>query len=161
MVKSGYLLKVFNLLSYNCESEQYFCHHIIDELLDLVKSKYCVVFYNENKDQFELDFNDNYLESLAYKNDDTLFYRIEKDNLLRLVVVQKKELIINDLNELKLKRIFIMPVVENEKIISIVAVAGKEDDYDEIDISNLEIFMKIILKEYERRKIEKSLINEK
>ncbi len=157
------LLKVSQ---YKTESIQELLDLALNEAIKLTKSKIGYIYhYNNDTKQFILNtWSKDVMQECAITNQQTV-YNLDKTGIWGEAVRQKKPIIINDFpadNPLKkgypkghveLLKYLTIPVIVDNKIVAVAAVANKEEDYDNTDIRQLTLLMDNVWKISERLKL--------
>ena len=125
--------------------------------------------YNEETELFTLNsWSDNVLPECKIMEKKTV-YQLEKTGIWGEVVRQRKPLIVNDFqaeNPLKkgypeghvqLKRFLSIPYFENNKIVAVVGVGNKKEEYDFDDTLQLNLLMETVWAIYHQKEDENEI----
>lgn len=153
--------------------------HSVQELLDfaleeaiaLTESKIgYIYFYDEEKKEFTLNTWSKEVMHQCTINEPRTLYNLEKTGIWGEAVRQRKPILINDFkapNHLKkgtpdghapLLKFLTIPVFDNDKIVAVVGVANKPNDYDQSDVRQLTLMMDSVWKIVQRKETEQELI---
>jgi two-component system CheB/CheR fusion protein len=142
----------------------------LDEAIRLTRSKIGYIYYfHEDTREFVLyAWSREVMKECAVVNPQTC-YELEKTGLWGEVVRQRAPVILNNFQEhhplkkgypeghVALNRYLSIPVMDQEKIVAVVAVANKESDYTQTDILQLTLLMSSVWRTTERIKGEEEL----
>jgi len=140
----------------------------LHEALLLSKSQYgYIYYYDETKQEFTLNtWTSGVMKDCSVAEKQTK-YILSKTGIWGEVVRQRKAIIVNDFdasNPLKkgypeghvsLHKFCSVPLFDEEKIVAVIGMANKEEDYTEHDINALTILMSGIWNTIEKREKEK------
>jgi two-component system, cell cycle sensor histidine kinase and response regulator CckA len=159
-------------------SEPKLLDHALKEAISLTDSKVgFVYFYNEQSRQFTLSNWSSGAMPEPAREGKKIFYTLDSIGIWR-EVLQKKPLLLNDLQaqvtaqrdlpegQAGLRRLLAVPIIVDEAIVAVVGVADKEEDYSDIEVSQLRqftdsVWMITLRKraEDDRFKLEKQLLH--
>lgn len=161
---------LLRITQYKSESVQDFLDNALSEAILLTQSEIgYIYFYNENQTEFTLNSWSKGVKDSCSIQDQTASYQLEKTGLWGEAVRQRKPIIINDFlapNPLKkgypkghtrLEKYLTIPVIINNKIVAVVAVANKKTDYNESDIRQLQLMMDAVWRVTEQKEAEAML----
>lgn len=131
-----------------------FLKFVLGKALEIFESEYGYIFlYDEDKKEFTLHTWTNGVMPDCTTEFNPDIYFLENTGLWGEVVRQRKAIIMNDYDqpsELKkgypeghvgIKRFMAIPVFYNKKIVAIVGLANKKEEYSEIDLNQLTILI--------------------
>lgn len=156
------LLRINN---FNAANIQELLDFSLQEAISLTGSKIgYIFFYDENKQQFSLNsWSQDVMENCRIAEPQTI-YDLEKTGLWGDAVRLKKPVLINDFSapglnlkgvpegHVNLERFLSIPVFSEGKIVAVVGVANKAEEYNESDIRQLNLMMSSVWQIIERRK---------
>ena len=159
-----------NILQHPVDSVQEFLDYALNEAINLTDSKIgYIYFYSDERKEFELNsWSKDVMHECAVQDPQTC-YQLEKTGLWGEAVRQKKPILINNFklsNPLKkgypeghvqLEKFLTLPIFQDEKIVAVVGVANKINDYDENDVSQLTLLMDGVWKATQRKLAEIAL----
>jgi len=152
--------------------------HTVQELLDfsleeaiaLTGSKIgYIYFYNEERKEFILNSWSKEVMDQCHVVDPQTVYELEKTGIWGEAVRQAQPIMVNNFaasNPLKkgvpeghapLHKFLTIPVFDEGKIVAVVGVANKADDYDQLDIRQLTLMMDSVWKNVQRKETEQKL----
>lgn len=155
------------ILQQPVQSVQEFLNSALDEALHLTESQTgYLFFYSEEEERFSggLASRSAYTEGFLKEMPENL--SLSRAGLLGEAVRRRKAVIVNHLAEvipperglpeghLSIQRYLGVPVFSNGKLVAVVGVANKPQDYDETDAVQLALLMDGIWKALERRQAE-------
>jgi len=150
----------------------------IQELLDfsllqaisLTSSQYgYIYFYDEDTQKFTLNTWSNGVMADCAIAEKRTVYDLSKTGIWGEAVRQRRPILINDFpapNHLKkgypqghvaLTRFLTIPVMRDERIVAVVGVGNKKDDYDEADIRQLTLLMDAVWNAVEAQRVQLAL----
>ncbi len=164
------LKSIAELLSSSVDSIQEFIDKSLEECLSVTKSRFgYIYFYDEDTAVFTLNsWSKEVMPQCRVANPQTK-YELNKTGLWGEAVRQRKSIIINDFDadnpfkkgypegHVKLNKFLTIPVYFENKIVAVVGVANKEDNYTERDILELQMLMDGVWRETQRRSIRDKL----
>lgn len=164
------LLKISFYNSYNI---QHFLDFALSEIILLTKSKIgYIYFYNEELKQFTLNtWSKEVMEECEIKNPQTV-YDLDKTGCWGDAVRQRGPIIINEYNlshpqekgtpkgHIILKNFMTTPVFSDNKIVAVVGVANKSEDYTGSDLKQLNLMMSTVWQLVEKKKIQDELLRQ-
>ena len=148
-----------NVLQYRAETIQEFLDNALNEAIKLSESMLgYIYFYHEDKQQFVLNsWSKDVMKACSIITPLTC-YELDKTGLWGEAVRQRKPILLNDFqadHPLKkgypkghahLTRFLTLPIFRDERIIAVVGVANKADEYDETDLLQLTLLMDAVWK---------------
>lgn len=161
LFRNSILVEVSNR-NYKSTEEQ--LDHVLNEALKLTESKFGYIYvYNEKKQKFTLNsWSKGVMSECAIVEKQTK-YLLEKTGIWGEVVRQKKSIVINDFalpdpmkkgypqGHVQLSKFMSIPVFVEGKIVAVVGLANKEDNYDDNDIYQVTVLMNGVWNAKERR----------
>ena len=142
----------------------------LDEVISLTESKIgYIYFYDELKQEFKLNtWSKQVMQQCSVAGPQTV-YSLEKTGIWGETVRQGRPVLVNDfeaVNPLKkgipeghapLHKFLTIPVFSLGHIVAVVGVANKQDDYNELDIRQLNLMMDSVWKIVQRKKTEEAI----
>ncbi len=158
------LKSIIKILQHRSESVRDFMHYTLDEAIRLTDSVYGFVFrFHADKQEFEMfACSRNAFEDSNMEQNPSVF-KLSDSGAWGEVIRQRKPIIINDYqayNPLKrgypaghieILRFLSIPVIFDEKIVAILAVANKQSEYDDTDVLLLTLLMDAVWKIVDRK----------
>ena len=158
---------LYRINQFSANNIQQLLDFALEEAISLTKSKIgYIFFYDENKREFNLNtWSKEVMHQCSVMEPQTV-YELDKTGIWGEAVRQRKSIMINDFeapNCLKmgvpeghaqLHKFLTIPVFSGEKIVAVVGVANKQDDYNNIDIIQLNLMMDAVWKSVLRQKSE-------
>jgi PAS domain S-box-containing protein len=128
--------------------------YALTEALNLTSSSIGYLYlYDEQKEQFTLNsWSKNVMEQCSIANPQTC-YELSKTGIWGEVVRQRKEIVVNNFQakhplkkgypdgHAQLNRFMSIPVIIDEKIVAVVGVGNKTEEYNETDLNQLKLLM--------------------
>ena len=158
---------LYRINQFSDDNIQQLLDFALEEAISLTKSKIgYIFFYDENKKEFNLNTWSKEVTHQCSVMEPQTVYELDKTGIWGEAVRQRKSIMINDFeapNSLKmgipegyaqLHKILAIPVFSGEKIVAVVGVANKQDDYNNIDIIQLSLMMDAVWKNVLRQKAE-------
>lgn len=147
MLRNSILVDV---LSRDFKSSKEQLEYVLDKALQLTESKYGYIYlYDEEKQEFVLDtWSKNVTGDCAIAKKH-MKYRLDETGLWGEAVRQRGPIVVNDFNipnsmktgypegHVRLLRFMTVPVIIENKILSVIGLANKESDYDDYQITVL------------------------
>jgi len=146
------------------------CDHILSSIVSMTTSRYG--FYGfMNADESTLTFHSFSGEAMhdCSMVEEPVRFDISKAGVWAEAIRQRKPLILNNYSaahpakrglpagHVLLERILVVPHFNHGSIISVAAVANREDDYDETDVWQIQAFLSAVHEMLDRRKAEAEL----
>lgn len=142
----------------------------LDEVISLTESKIgYIYFYDELKQEFKLNtWSKQVMQQCSVAEPQTV-YSLDKTGIWGETVRQGKPVLVNDfeaVNTLKkgipeghapLYKFLTIPVFSLGHIVAVVGVANKQDDYNDLDIRQLNLMMDSVWKIVQRKKNEEAI----
>ncbi|MBF0329066.1 MAG: PAS domain S-box protein [Nitrospirae bacterium] len=164
------LVSLVNILQYPWENMQSFLDYALSEAIKLTESKIGYIYhYDEDRRQFILNsWSKDVMKECSITKPETC-YELDNTGIWGEAVRQRKEIIVNDFeaeNSLKkgypeghvrLFKYMTVPVFNDNRIIAVVGVANKSNDYTQIDILQLQLLMDSVFKVIRQKKAEEAL----
>ncbi len=159
-----------NVLQHQCATTRQFLDFALDEVIGLTASTMgFLYFYDEDRAEFVLNSWSRGAMAACSIVDPETRYQLEKTGIWGEVVRQRRPLVINDFDaahplkkgypagHAPLHRYLSVPVFAGERIVAVVAVANKEQPYDDTDVEHLRLLMDASWKVVETRDAEEAL----
>ena len=164
------LESLLKISQHHTESEKELLDYALNEAITLTGSKIgYIYFYDEIKQEFTLNtWSKDVMKECTVIEPQTI-YQLEKTGLWGESVRQKKPIIVNDFhvpNSMKkgypeghapLLKYLTIPVFSDNRIVAVVGVANKENDYTNSDVSQLTLLMETVWQISERKRAEGEL----
>ncbi|MFZ3046514.1 MAG: GAF domain-containing protein [Desulfatirhabdiaceae bacterium] len=164
------LRKLLDILQHPSGTIQDFLDYALNQAIQLTESKIGFIYhYHENRQEFVLNtWSRDVMAECAIANPPTC-YELEKTGIWGEAVRQRRPIIINDFqaaNILKkgypeghvhLFKFITVPIFKEDRIVGVIGLANKENDYDESDILQVSLLMETVWKVTERIRAEESL----
>jgi diguanylate cyclase (GGDEF)-like protein/PAS domain S-box-containing protein len=161
--RNAILVNVLNK-SYSSTQEQ--LDDVLNETLHLTESEFGYIYlYDEQKKEFSLNsWSKTVMPACSVMEKQTV-YQLEKTGIWGEVVRQGEPIIVNDFtqpNPLKkgypaghvpITKFMSIPVIIDQKIVAVVGLANKKEDYDENDLNQVTALMQGAWHAKERREI--------
>ena len=158
---------LWEVSQYEHEDERDFLDFALAKVLALTESRLGYIYhYDEVKQEFELNsWSRDVMADCAITKKQTC-YELEKTGIWGEAVRQRRPIILNDFEaghplkkgypegHVKLFRYMTAPVFSRDHIVAVVGVANKETDYQETDVTQLQLFMQSVWALVERREAE-------
>ncbi|MBN2261579.1 MAG: GAF domain-containing protein [Prolixibacteraceae bacterium] len=164
------LESLLKINQHQANSVQELLDFVLDEAIALTNSKIgYIYFYNEEKKEFTLNTWSKEVMQQCHVIDPQTIYKLEKTGIWGEAVRQRKPILVNDFkapNPLKkgipeghapLQKFLTIPVFDQNKIVAVVGVANKPDDYDNSDIRQLTLMMDSVWKIVQRKESDQKL----
>ncbi|MEI6207947.1 MAG: PAS domain S-box protein [Desulfuromonadales bacterium] len=143
----------------------------LEEALGLTASKYGFIFnYTEETQMFDIiSWSKDVMRECSVQAPPLTCYALSITGMWGETVRQRQPILINDFDaehplkkgypegHVLLQRFLGIPVIRNEKIIGVAAVANKESDYDQSDVLQLTLLMDAVWTTVEKIKAELAL----
>jgi len=127
---------------------------VLEEGIKLTKSKIGFIgFMKDNESVMDLhSWSKSAMEECSIA-DRPIQYRIERAGLYGEAIRQKKPIIVNDYlapnahkkgypeGHVKLLRLVVLPVIDDDRVVTVIAVGNKDNEYDELDLRQLKLLM--------------------
>lgn len=155
----GLLESLVDILHHDEGSRQDFLDHALSSAIRLTASEYgYIFFYSEDSEEFVISsWSREAMQACAVMKPQTR-YQLSKTGIWGEAVRQRKPIVINDFqaeNPLKkgypsghvrLTRFLTVPVFSSKRIVAVVGVANRADEYTDDDISKLSLLMDAVWK---------------
>jgi two-component system phosphate regulon sensor histidine kinase PhoR len=161
------LESLLRLSQYETEDVQSLLNYALHEVISLTGSKIGYIYhYSEEKQEFRLNTWSKGVYPLCKIQSPPEVYYLKNTGIWGEVVRQRKPILINDYkvdNPLKkgypeghadLSRFLSIPVFVDKRIVAVVGVANKTEEYDQSDIRQITLLMDYTWKLVERRMVE-------
>jgi len=166
-----------NILQYRADSMQDFLDNSLNEAIKLTDSKIgYIYFYHEERREFVLNTWSKEVMKKCVLVEPQTCYELDKTGVWGEAVRQRKPIIINDFKNSNplgkgypdghahLSRFMTLPIIKEDRIVAVVGVANKENDYTETDVLQLALMMESVWNfaeikraEEEKKKLESQL----
>jgi PAS domain S-box-containing protein len=147
-----------------------FLDHALDEAIKLTESKIgYIYFYNQDRRELTLNsWSKDVMDQCTIVDPQTC-YELDNTGIWGEAVRQRQAVIVNDFqagHPLKkgypaghapLFKFMTVPVFRNDRIVAVVGVANKEEDYDQTDALQLTLLMDVVWKSVDIRRGETAL----
>lgn len=164
------LRSLVGILQYQAPNEQALLDFALQEATTLTGSQFGYIYlYDEDAQQFVLNSWSKEVMAACTIQDPQTCYELDKTGIWGEAVRQRQPLILNDFaaaHPLKqgypeghapLHKYMTLPVFSAERIVAVVGVANKADDYDETDLLQLTLLMDAVWKVVERNRTQEAL----
>ena len=169
-LRETHLQGLVNILQYDTASVQDFLDYALNEAISLTGSKIgYIYFYDEETKEFTLNsWSKDVMKECTITEKKTQ-YHLEKTGIWGEAVRQRKPIVVNDFQSphplkkgypeghAKLYKYLTVPVIMENRIVAVVAVANKPSDYTQADVLQLTLLMDSVWKETYRKRIEQQL----
>ena len=173
------MTSLYNISQFPFVNEQLFLDHALEEVIRLSESTIGYIYlYNEQSRQFTLNtWSGNVMAQCSVRDQKTV-YDLDSTGLWGDAVRLRKPVLLNDFKadnvgkkgypegHVDLVRFLTVPLIVDDVIVAVVGVANKDDDYTDLDLMQLQLFMDsvwmIILRkrsENDRIEFEKQLLH--
>lgn len=146
------------------------CDHILSSIVSMTTSRYGFYgFMNTDESTMTIhSWSGTAMHDCAMV-DKPSCYDISKVGVWGEAIRRREPLILNDYNaahpakkgfpvgHVQLERILVVPYINHGRIISVAAVANRDDDYDETDVWQIQAFLSAVQEMLDRRKAEAEL----
>lgn len=164
---------VVNVLQYDAKSKQDLLDFALDEALSMTCSSYgYIYYYDEEKRRFTLNsWSRDVMQSCNVANPESQ-YELDKTGIWGEAVRQRRPIMVNDFaapdplkkgypqGHVHLTRFLTIPLFDQGKIVAVVGVANKQEEYDESDVLQLTLLMDAVWKVSERKRVESELLHQ-
>ncbi|MFA5322841.1 MAG: PAS domain S-box protein, partial [Smithella sp.] len=164
------LISLLNIMQHRSETTQEFLDYALQEAIQLTQSKIGYIYlYHEDRRQFVLNaWSKDVMKECSITNPQTC-YELERTGVWGEAVRQSKPIILNDFQaphplrkgypegHAHLSKFATVPVRKDDKIVAVVGVANKENDYDEGDVLQLTLLMDTVWKSLDIKQAEEAL----
>ncbi|RPJ57823.1 MAG: PAS domain S-box protein, partial [Dehalococcoidia bacterium] len=164
------LESLLKIAQYQEKSVQDLLDFALDEAIRLTGSKIgYIYYYYEDRQEFVLNtWSKGIMKECSIQEPQTV-YQLSKTGVWGEAVRQRKPIILNDFQaayplkkgypagHAPLYKFLTIPVFSENKIVAVVGVANKNEDYDRDDVRQLTLLMDSIWKIVERRRVEEML----
>ncbi|HBE03729.1 MAG TPA: hypothetical protein DC049_14840, partial [Spirochaetia bacterium] len=161
---------LIKILQYDSSSLQDFLDFSLQEIIEITSSKIGYIYlYDENTRQLRLNsWSREVMKECRVLNPQTC-YELSQTGIWGEVVRQRRPVIINNFSEyhplkkgypdghVHLDRFMSIPVMVNNRIAAVAAVANRNEDYTDRDCEQFTMLMDAVWKEVERKKIGEDL----
>lgn len=164
------LKSILNIIQYRAKTSEEFLENALNEALNLSGSKFgYILFYDEDLRQFTLNTWSHGVVDECRVVDPPVLYDLDRTGIWGEVVRQRKHIILNDYSaehpfkrgypegHVHITKFMSIPIFSDDKIVAIVAVANKKENYNKIDVLQLTLLMGAVWKFVDARRIEDAL----
>lgn len=165
------LSSLVRILQYEATGTQDFLDYALHEAIEITESTIGYIYhYDEEQRQFILNsWSREVMKECAVAKPETCC-TLDKTGIWGEVVRQRKHIIVNDFQaehplkrgypdgHVHLHKYMSTPVFSNGRIVAVVGVANKQEDYQEIDLLQLQLLMDSVFKVLHRREAEAALL---
>jgi len=164
------LKSLVDILQHPSDTIQDFLDYALEQAVQLTRSKIgYIYFYSEENKEFVLNTWSREVLPECKVVDSSSRYELDKTGFWGEAVRQRQPIISNDFqaeNSLKkgtpdghvhLSKFMTVPVFRDQKIVGVVGLANKTEDYDETDILQTSLLMEAVWKVVERKKAEEEI----
>lgn len=167
------LQSLVNVLQYDFRDKQDLLDFALNEALKMTSSQFGYIYhYNEETEQFTLNsWSRGVMESCSVADPENK-YDLAETGIWGEAVRQRKPIMVNDFaapdplkrgypeGHVHLTRFLTIPQFDNRRIVAVVGVANKKNDYDDSDVMQLTLLMDSVWKVVERRRVESELFHQ-
>ena len=164
------LARMVNIYQYNTNNIQDFLDYSLNEAIALTSSKIgYVYFYDEVKKEFTLNsWSRDVMKECKVIGSKACSALIDT-GIWGEAVRQRGVIMINNFKEdnplkkgypkghVHLERFLTIPIFDEDKIVAVIGVANKENDYDNTDVSQLTIMMSSVWRIVQKKEVEKKV----
>lgn len=153
-----------NVFRKDFKSTQEQLDYVLGEALKMTESTFGYIYmYDEDKEEFKINSWSKDVMSACAVNDYQTVYQLKNTGIWGEVVRQRKPVIVNNYakphllkkglpeGHVKLKRFMSVPVMIDKKIVAVIGLANKEQDYDKNDVYQTMVLMNGVWNAVERR----------
>jgi len=164
------LKRLVDILQHQSETIQGFLDYALEQAIQLTGSKIgYIYYYSEERKEFVLNTWSKDVMAECAVIDPLSRYELDKTGFWGEAVRQRKPIIANDFpdnNPLKkgapeghvrLLKFMTVPVFRDQKIVGVVGLANKAEDYNETDILQTSLLMEAVWKVVERKTAEEEI----
>ena len=164
------LNSLVNILQHPVMTTQQFLDYALEEAISLTASEFgYIYYYQEDTKQFILNtWSRDVMDQCRVMSPQTC-YELDKTGLWGEAVRQRRAIIVNDFmaeNPLKkgfpdghvrLTRYMTTPIFSSDKVVAVVGMANKKEEYDQTDVLQLQLLMESVWRETEHRSTQEEL----
>ncbi len=153
--------RLISLLQSNVESPRKFLKMALDEIIDLTGSRLGFIYdYEELNQEFHLNLSSVENINCETENSFLEIFCLDKSVIFDELITKRKEIIVNNYpgnipalktkNEetIELKNLLAIPIFHKSRIVAVVCITNKQNDYEQSDITQLQLFMGSIWERY-------------
>ncbi len=165
------LARMVNIYQYNSNNVQDFLDYTLNEAIELTSSKFGYIYlYNKEKKKFILNSWSKEIMKERSVISPQNCYELSEIEIWGEAVRQRKEIIINNFKEtnllkkdysqghLQLEKLLTIPIFDADKIVAVVGVANKENDYDSTDLNQLSLMMNSVWRIVKHKEAEEHIL---
>ena len=153
------LKRLVEILQHPAETIQGLLDNALEQALQLTESKFGYIYHyrEESKELVLNSWSRDVMPACAVANPQTC-YELDKTGIWGEAVRQRRPFIINDFQadhalkkgypegHVPLLKFATIPIFKNDRIVSVVGLANKENDYDQTDILQISLLMDTVWK---------------
>ncbi|MFC1857463.1 transporter substrate-binding domain-containing protein [Thermodesulfobacteriota bacterium] len=156
---------------YEITDTKEFLDNALAEALELTSSNFgFIYFYDEESQEFELNTWSTEVLPVCHVMEPKTIYSLEATGLWGEVVRQRRSIIVNDYSpehplsrgtpegHVELKRFMSVPIFEGGRIVAVVGVANRPEEYENIDAQQLGLLIDSVWKMLESYKYKSALV---
>ncbi|MBN2807477.1 MAG: GAF domain-containing protein [Prolixibacteraceae bacterium] len=164
------LESLLKISQFSADSTQKLLDFALDEAIQLTGSKLgYIYFYNDEKKEFVLNTWSKEVMKECHVIEPQTIYQLEKTGIWGEAVRQGKPIVVNNFNapnplkkglptgHAPLHKFLTIPVFSEAKIVAVVGVANKTEDYSKGDIRQLTLMMDTVWKIFQHKEAEQKL----
>ncbi|MCX6005113.1 MAG: PAS domain S-box protein [Chloroflexi bacterium] len=169
-INEARLESLLKIARYRATSTQEFLDYALDEAINLTGSKIGYIYhYYEDREEFVLNtWSKGVMKEVTIQEPQTV-YQLDKTGIWGEAVRQRKAIIVNDFEaphplekgypegHARLHKYLTIPVILSDKIVAVVDVANKDNDYDESDVRQLTLLVDSVWKILQQKESEENL----
>ena len=169
-LREARLRSLISILEFETDNIQDFLDFSLSEAIKLTQSKLgYIYYYNEDRKEFTLNsWSKEVMKECTIVEYETT-YQLSETGIWGEAVRQRKEIIVNDYhaaNPLKkgypkghapLHNFMTLPIFSANRIVAVVGLANKEQDYNQTDVLQIKLLMNSVWKEVEKKKSQDEL----
>jgi len=166
--------KIIDILQHKSDSIQEFLDYCLNQCISMTNSKYGYIYrYSEENQMFELNtWSKDVMDSCRVAAPKTC-YELNKTSFWGEAVRQRKPVFSNNFQmphplkkglpegHVAIKKFLTCPIFRGDDIVGVVGLANKEEDYNDLDIIQINIIMEAVWKVMDGKKAEEALKKEK
>ncbi len=159
-----------DILQHRSESTQAFLDHALNEAIELTESRIgYIYFYDEEAEEFVLNSWSRDVMKECTIADPQTCYALKETGIWGEAVRQRRPILLNDFEaghplqkgypqgHAPLTRFLTVPVFKEDRIVAVVGVANKAEEYGEADVLQLTLLMDAVWKAVDIRRGEEAL----
>ena len=164
------LRSLVEILQKPAESVQEFLDFALEQALKLTESEIgYIYFYSEERQEFVLNVWSKGVTGACDMVEPQTCYELDKTGIWGEAVRQRRAMVLNDFQaahplkkglpegHVRLRKFMTLPVFSAERIVAVVGVANKDEDYNEADALQLTLLMDGVWKVIQNKRAEEAL----